>query len=39
MKGGSDPQECGVDEDGNKLPDCPEGFRCKKYKKDKEGYV
>ena len=37
MKGGSDPQECGVDEDGNKLPDCPEGFRCKKHKKDKRG--
>ena len=37
VKGGSDPQECGVDEDGNKLPDCPSGFRCKKHKKDKKG--
>ena len=35
--GGTDPQECGVDENGNKLPDCPAGFRCKKHKKDKKG--
>ena len=35
--GGNDPQECGVDDEGNRLPDCPEGFRCKKHKKNKRG--
>ena len=37
LVGGNDPQECGVDDEGNRLPDCPEGFRCKKHKKDKKG--
>ncbi len=30
-------QECGINEMGEKLPDCPIGHRCKKHKKDEKG--
>ena len=35
--GGNDKQECGINDNGEKLPDCPIGYRCKKHKKNEKG--
>ena len=35
--GGTDPQECGINEKGEKLADCPIGYRCMKHKKNEKG--
>ncbi len=35
--GGNNTQECGIDENGEKLADCPTGYRCIKHKKNEKG--
>ena len=35
--GGTDQQECGINENGEKLADCPIGYRCIKHKKNEKG--
>jgi hypothetical protein len=35
--GGTQNQDCGINDNGDKLPDCPVGYRCKKHKKSNKG--